>query len=308
MKILVTGGAGFIGSHVCEELQKNYSHAEVVVLDNLTAGRRENVPDTFKLVEMDIRSPELLDFFQAQRFTHVIHLAAQTMVPVSLKDPGLDAQLNVLGLINVLEAARKTGVQALIFSSSAAVYGDNTNLPLLETEKLVPTSFYGLTKAVAEEYFRLYHDLYGLNTTVLRFANVYGERQGMTGEGGVISIFAQKLAKGEKITVFGDGKQTRDFVYVKDIAKALCLGMEQQGFGIFNVSTGKETSLNELIATLGKVMQKEPRVEYTTPRTGDIYRSVLSNVAISKILHLRSFTSLEEGLRATCRFFKYSRK
>jgi UDP-glucose 4-epimerase len=306
MKILVTGGAGFIGSHVCEELQKNYPQAEVVVLDTLVTGARSNVPQAFKLVELDIRSKELLAFFQAQKFSHVIHLAAQTLVPTSLKDPSLDADLNVMGLINVLEAARKTGVTSVIFSSSAAVYGDNDHLPLLESEKLVPTSFYGLTKAVSEEYLRIYHELYGLNTTVLRFANVYGERQGMAGEGGVISIFAKALAKEEKITVFGDGKQTRDFVYVKDIARALCLGMEHKGYGIFNVSTGQETSLNELISTFQDILQKKPIVEYQKSRTGDIYRSVLSNVAIGQALGLKKFTALKEGLTATCRFFKFS--
>jgi UDP-glucose 4-epimerase len=306
MKILVTGGAGFIGSHVCEELQKNYPQAEVVVLDTLVTGARSNVPQAFKLVELDIRSKELLAFFQAQKFSHVIHLAAQTLVPTSLKDPSLDADLNVMGLINVLEAARKTSVTSVIFSSSAAVYGDNDHLPLLESEKLVPTSFYGLTKAVSEEYLRIYHELYGLNTTVLRFANVYGERQGMAGEGGVISIFAKALAKEEKITVFGDGKQTRDFVYVKDIARALCLGMEHKGYGIFNVSTGQETSLNELISTFQDILQKKPIVEYQKSRTGDIYRSVLSNVAIGQALGLKKFTALKEGLTATCRFFKFS--
>jgi len=308
MKILVTGGAGFIGSHVCEELQKNYAEAEVTVLDNLSTGSKENVPPSFKLVQMDMRSPELLAFFAANKFTKVIHLAAQTLVPTSLKDPALDADLNVMGLINVLEAARRTGVSSVIFSSSAAVYGDNAHLPLRETERLLPTSFYGLTKAVAEEYLRLYHDLYGLNTTVLRFANVYGERQGMSGEGGVISIFAKKLAQGEKIEVFGDGNQTRDFVYVKDIAKALCLGLSHEGYGIFNVSTGQEVSLNKLIEVFEKVMKKKPHVEYLKVRPGDIYRSVLSNVAIGKALGFTQFTPLEVGLKATCGFFEYSRK
>ena len=308
MKILVTGGAGFIGSHVCEELQKNYAGAEVMVLDNLATGSKENVPACFKLVQMDMRSPELTAFFAENKFNKVIHLAAQTLVPTSLKDPALDADLNVLGLINVLEAARQTGVSSVIFSSSAAVYGDNAHLPLRETERLLPTSFYGLTKAVAEEYLRLYHDLYGLNTTVLRFANVYGERQGMAGEGGVISIFAKKLANDEKIEVYGDGNQTRDFVYVKDIAKALCLALDHQGYGIFNVSTGEEVSLNTLIEVFEKVMKKKPQVEYLKVRTGDIYRSVLSNVAIGKALGLTQFTPLEVGLKATCEFFEFSRK
>lgn len=304
MKILVTGGAGFIGSHVCETLQANYPQAEVTVLDNLTTGRAENIPNGIKFVAMDIRSNELSAFMLEEKFTGVIHLAAQTMVPASLEDPSFDADENIMGLINVLEAARKSGVESVVFSSSAAIYGDNTNLPLEETQPPRPTSFYGLTKATTEEYLRLYHALYGLNTTVLRFANVYGERQGMQGEGGVISIFAKKLVKGETIEVFGDGTQTRDFVYVKDIAKALCLALTHQGFAIFNVSTGKEVSLNELIKTFAHILQVVPQVEYKEARVGDIYRSVLANQRIGQGLGQTSFTPLAKGLTETCAYFK----
>ncbi len=304
MKILLTGGAGFIGSHVCEELLLHHASTEVVVLDNFFTGRRENVPSQFRICEMDMRSSQLLPFLQKEKFDSIIHLAAQTMVPASIEDPLFDADLNIMGLLNVLEGARKTGVKSIVFSSSAAVYGDNTNLPLRETEIPRPGSFYGLTKATTESYLKLYHELYGLHTTVLRFANVYGERQGLTGEGGVISIFAKHLSQGLPLTVFGDGTQTRDFVYVKDIAKALCLAVAHEGFGIFNVSTGQEISLNKLISIFHNIFKVEPRVNYEKVRPGDIYRSVLSNKAIGEGLGLTAFTSLEDGLARTSIYFQ----
>lgn len=304
MKILVTGGAGFIGSHVCEELLHSYPTAQVTILDNLSVGQAANVSPQFKLVQMDIRSAEIPAFLVREQFDGIIHLAAQTMVPDSLKNPRFDAEENVMGLVNVLEAAKDSGVKSMVFSSSAAIYGDNTSLPLLESEVPCPTSFYGLTKTTAEEYFRLYQKLYNMNMTVLRFANVYGERQGMSGEGGVISIFAKKLVQGEAIQVFGDGQQTRDFVYVKDIAKALCLALSHHGLGLFNVSTGQEVSLNKLITTFAQTLGVEPKVEYLPPRAGDIYRSVLSNQAIGAELGLTEFTPLEKGLAQTCAYFK----
>ena len=180
MKILVTGGAGFIGSHLLQLLgrQKN---VEVVVYDNLTSGRREHVPEGVRLLEGDVRDKALARLFLQEHFDAVIHLAAQTMVPYSLQYPDEDCSVNLLGLLNVLECCRQGGVKNVVFSSSAAVYGDNLNIPLQEEERLLPTSAYGITKMTSEHYLRMYHDLYGLNSTVLRFANVYGERQGAGG-------------------------------------------------------------------------------------------------------------------------------
>ena len=302
MKILVTGGAGFIGSHVLERLARDKGNT-ITVLDNLDSGIAENIPSGVAFIREDIRSSKIINIFQENTFDVVIHLAAQTMVPYSIAHPNEDADVNLIGLINVLEAARLTGVKSVVFSSSAAVYGNSINLPLKENETLVPTSFYGITKMTTEHYLRVYHELYGINTTVLRFANVYGERQGIGGEGGVVCIFSQKISENQNIDVFGDGEQTRDFVYVKDIAKAICGAIEHKGFGIYNVSTNTEVSVNELIGAFEKVSGKKIQVNYLPARTGDIYRSVLSNKALKTEFKIDAFTSLEEGLNNTYNYF-----
>ena len=201
MKILVTGGAGFIGSHLLQLLLGQHG-VEVFVYDNLSSGCREHVPQGVRLEEGDVRDEaKLARLFASEGFDAVVHLAAQTIVPYSLSHPEEDCQINLLGIINVLECCRKYAVKHVVFSSSAAVYGDNLNIPLHEDEKPLPTSAYGITKMASEHYMRMYHDLYGLNTTVLRFANVYGERQGAGGEGGVVSIFCKLLAAGQGVTV-----------------------------------------------------------------------------------------------------------
>ena len=218
------GRGRFIGSHVVPALLGR-GDCEVTVLDNLSTGKRAYVPEGARFRLMDIRSRELTDFLMEEKFQTVIHLAAQTLVPYSMEHPEADEDLSVTGLVHVLEGCRKSGVEQIIFSSSAAIYGDNQNLPLLETEVPAPTSFYGLSKAVGEDYIRLYSRCFGLKHIIFRFANVYGERQGETGEGGVISVFARKIARKEPVTVFGDGNQTRDFVYAGDIARAMSLGV-----------------------------------------------------------------------------------
>ncbi|MCD2435534.1 NAD-dependent epimerase/dehydratase family protein [Acidaminococcus sp. NSJ-142] len=301
--ILVTGGAGFIGSHVVALLLKQ-GYEKVCVLDNLSTGKKENVPAAVPLEVLDIRSPELEAFLQKQQFDVVIHLAAQTMVPFSMAHPDLDEAINISGMVHLLEGCRKSGVKKIIFSSSAAIYGDNQNLPLKETEAPAPTSFYGLTKAAGEQYIRLYEKAFGLKGIIFRFANVYGERQGETGEGGVISIFAQKIAKQEAVSIFGDGNQTRDFVYAGDIARAIVLGVGYEGSGTFNVSTNQEVSLNQLIAALEKVTGKKLQVNYGPVRPGDIYASVLSHQAIVEKLNMTEFTPLEQGLAKTMAYFQ----
>ena len=299
MKILVTGGAGFIGSHLLQLLQGQQG-VEVVVYDNLSSGRREHVPKAIRLVEGDVRDAEGLAYlFASEGFDSVVHLAAQTMVPYSLSHPEEDCQINLLGLINILECCRKYAVKHIVFSSSAAVYGDNLNIPLHEEEKPMPTSAYGITKMASEHYLRMYHDLYGLNTTVLRFANVYGERQGAGGEGGVVSIFCKLLAAGQGVTVFGNGEQTRDFVYAGDIAEALWRGSQLEGHHVINISTQKETTVNQLLAAFKQAVGREFPVQYAPIREGDIFRSVLANGRCVELLGFCPAMNLQEGVART---------
>lgn len=302
-KILVTGGAGFIGSHVVPALLAR-GDCEVVVLDNLSTGRRSHVPEGARFQLLDIRSRELWDFMAREKFQTVVHLAAQTLVPYSMEYPEADEDLNVTGIVHVLEGCRKSGVEQFIFSSSAAIYGDNQNLPLKETETPAPTSFYGLSKVVGEDYIRMYSRCFGLKHIIFRFANVYGERQGETGEGGVISVFARKIAQGKPVTIFGDGNQTRDFIYAGDLARAISAGIGYNGCATLNVSTNKEVSLNQLIAILEKILGRSMDVQHGPVRPGDIYASVLSHKALVETLGMREYTDLEAGLRKTLAYFQ----
>ncbi|MEE0482143.1 MAG: NAD-dependent epimerase/dehydratase family protein [Mitsuokella jalaludinii] len=284
MKVLVTGGAGFIGSHLVRRLMAlGY---EVTVLDNLSTGVREHLPkEGFTFWELDDRAPEARERIVAGHF---------------------DASENVLGTVNVLEAARASGVKRVVFASTAAAYGDVEEdvLPLQEQLPLAPMSFYGLTKVVAERYLALYQALYGLDYVVLRFANVYGERQGDKGEGGVISIFAKRVAKGEPLIIFGDGGQTRDFIYAGDIANGIVHALTTEHANTaYNLSTQTETSLNNLVAIFGKAVGRELHPAHEAAREGDIYRSMLANEKAKASLHWQPEVSLEEGLRRTVAYF-----
>lgn len=304
MEILITGGAGFIGSHILAQLQGRRD-MDVVVFDNLSSGSKEHVPAGMELVEGDVCDEAAVDaLFADHHFDAVIHLAAQTMVPTSVEQPVLDCRINLEGVLHVLEACRTHGTGHILFSSSAAVYGDNLHIPLKETERLVPTSPYGITKMTTEHYLRVYHELYGMDATVFRFANVYGERQGEKGEGGVVSIFCKLLSQRQGITVFGDGNQTRDFVYAGDIAQAIIRALPLKGYHTMNVSTGQETSLNDLIRSFEKAVGYTVPVQYTAPRTGDILRSVLSNEALKRDLGFVPEMDLEEGIRRTYDWYR----
>ena len=308
MKVLVTGGAGFIGSHLVRQLLA--ADHEVTVLDNVSTGTWQHLPegkDTCTCWEMDIRDKSAREKIEQGSFDVIVHLAAQTMVDVSIKDPEFDASENVMGTVNILEAARHSGVKRVIFASTAAAYGDVTEdkLPIHESETLAPMSFYGLTKVTVEKYLQLYHDLYGLDYVALRFANVYGERQGDTGEGGVISIFAKRIAKGQDITVFGDGKQTRDFIYAGDIAAGIIAAMTTDSANaVYNLSNQTETSLLELIELMAKAAGKEVEPKFAAPREGDINRSMLCNEAAVRNLNWQPQMDLAEGLSRTIAYFK----
>jgi len=298
VKVLVTGGAGFIGSHILDKLLRE--NCQVVVIDNLSTGRRENVPSAAKLLEMDIACDDLTELFKTELFDYVIHLAAQTSVPASLNDPEHDCRINILGSVKVLDAARKFGVKRVVFSSSAAVYGDAAAVPIKEDSVLRPSSFYGLSKLTVEQYLRLYKELFDLDYAILRYANVYGERQGDNGEGGVISIFARRILAGQSLSIFGDGGQTRDFVYVSDVADANFLALTAHGSGLTaNISTATEISINNLIEVMTDIAEKKVEKRYSVAREGDIYRSSLANDVALETLGWRPETRLSSGLLNT---------
>ena len=308
MHILVTGGAGFIGSHLVDALLED-GH-DVTVFDNLSTGCRDQIPTEARFVEGDIRDEAALQaLFEEGRFDVVFHEAAQTQVSYSLAHPREDAELNVIGLINVLEQCRRQGVQKFIYSSSAAVYGDNPKVPLSESEPLAPASFYGLTKVAAEKYIQLYGSLFGLPYAILRYANVYGERQGNGGEGGVVGLFARALACGQDLTIFGDGEQSRDFVYVKDVARANIAAMDSGvPSGIYNISTQIETTINALKEILLYFSHAGVAVSYGEARKGDIFRSSLTNGKAIETLRWRPKMKLMPGLMATYQYFLERRK
>lgn len=303
MNILVTGGAGFIGSHLVDGLIAEGHH--VIIVDNLSTGSRKNLNPKAVFYEEDIRHTDALDrIFADEQVQIVFHEAAQTLVPYSMEHPKEDAELNIMGLINVLDMCRKYHVEKIIFSSSAAVYGDNLNVPLKEDQPLMPTSFYGLTKVTAEKYIQLYHDVFGLSYAILRYSNVYGERQGSHGEGGVVYVFSKALAQGKDLTIFGDGEQSRDFIYVKDIARANIKAMDAAvPSGIYNVSTAIETTINALKEILLYFSRVPVQVSYADARGGDIYRSALDNTAAKQVLQWKPATKLLQGLQTTYSYF-----
>lgn len=302
MKICVTGGAGFIGSHLVDRLIEQ-GHT-VQVIDNLSTGDLSNVNEKAQFLNMDIRSAELTKVWQEFKPDYVFHEAAQTMVPVSMKDPALDCDVNLMGLINVLNSCLAAGVKKIIMPSSAAVYGDLDSLPLDETMAGKPSSFYGLTKLTTESYLDLYAKNFNLPYICFRYANVYGPRQGHGGEGGVISIYCEHLLNGQDLAVFGDGEQTRDFVYVDDVVNANLLALENPHItGVYNVSTEKSTSLNELINYFKDIAGRPFTVNYEAERAGDIKHSLLSIQKVHKDLNYTPQTALKDGLEKTYQYF-----
>lgn len=303
MNILVTGGAGFIGSHLVDALIAA-GHA-VTVVDDLSTGSKKNVHPQAVFIQEDIRRRAAMQtIFDQGHFDVVFHEAAQVLVPYSMEHPAVDADINIMGLISILDQCRTHGVKKILFSSSAAVYGDNTQVPIGEDEPLCPTSFYGLTKVTAERYIQLYHAAFGLNYAILRYSNVYGERQGSHGEGGVVYVFSKALAHGEDLTIYGDGEQSRDFIYVKDVVRANLAAMaDTVQNGIYNVSTQIETTINALKEILLYLSGVPVKVSYQAARDGDIFRSSLSNKKAKDVLAWHPGTKLLPGLQATYTYF-----
>ena len=302
MNICVTGGAGFIGSHLVDRLIKEGHRVQVI--DNLSSGLREFVNPKAEFVEVDIRDPKILDIFEAFQPDYVFHEAAQTVVGESMINPTEDCDINLMGLLNLLQASVKVGVKKFLMPSSAAVYGDLETLPLTEELQGIPRSCYGLTKLTTEGYLRIYEESFGLPYICYRYANVYGPRQGNGGEGGVISIFCEHVAKGETLVVYGDGTQTRDFVYVDDVVEANILGLREDVTGIINVSTGTGISLNDLMDTLEEITNTTIERDYQEPRIGDIKHSLLSTEKANQVLGYAPTWSLRDGLKNTYQYVK----
>jgi UDP-glucose 4-epimerase len=294
VRAIVTGGAGFIGSHVVDALVA--SGDEVVVVDSLVHGKEDNVPAGAELHVRDIRTP-LDDLFEAARPETVFHLAAQADVRVSVERPDHDADVNVLGTIRVLEAARAHGTRIVFSSTGGAIYGE-VDRPAPEDAPRMPVAPYGTAKLAAEEYVATYNRLHGTSHVVVRYANVYGPRQESNLEGGVVSIFMRLLAAGETPQIYGDGTQTRDFVYVDDVAAATIKALHADG-GVFNVGTGVETSVNHLYEAVRRVADVDRRAEHAPPRAGELSRSVLDIGLARRELRWEPEHDLESGLAET---------
>jgi UDP-glucose 4-epimerase len=294
VRVIVTGGAGFIGSHLVDALVARGD--EVAVLDSLAKGKRENVSESAELHVRDIRE-SLDDLFDEVRPEAVCHLAAQADVRVSVERPVEDAEVNVVGTLRVLEAARRHGSQVVFSSTGGAIYGE-CDAPAPETAPREPVSPYGTAKLAGEEYLRAYNRLYGTTHVSLRYGNVYGPRQDPHGEAGVVAIFLGALARGEQARIFGDGLQTRDYVYVGDVALATVSALGQEG-GVFNVGTGRETSVVDLYELCARVAGSDARAEHAPARLGELQRSVLDPELAATELGFRAMVELDDGLQAT---------
>ena len=308
-KVLVTGGAGFIGSHVAEAFRA--AGDEVTVLDDLTSGKRDNVAAGVRLVEGDVRSDAARELVASGGFEVLCHHAAQIDVRRSVDAPAADAAINVVGLLNLLEGARSGGLKRVVFASSGGtVYGEGTALPVPETAPKLPAAPYGTAKLTSEYYLATFGLLYGIETVSLRYSNVYGPRQDPHGEAGVVAIFSERLLRGESLTIFGDGEQTRDMVFVGDVAAANVLASRHAVAPLtsidaraFNIGTGVETSVNRLAAQLAEAAGRRPDVRHAPARAGEIQRSCLDISKAAGELQWRPRVTLREGLASTFRWF-----
>jgi UDP-glucose 4-epimerase len=303
MKILVTGGAGFIASHVADAYLAN-GH-EVVIIDDLSSGKRGNLPAAAKFYHADIRSPEAREIVRNERPQMVSHHAAQMDVRRSVADPAFDAEVNVLGFINVLEGAREVGAEKVIFASSGgAMYGEQEQFPAPEEHPHNPLSPYGITKATGEHYLFYMHAVFGMPYVALRYGNVYGPRQDPHGEAGVIAIFTERLLAGEAPVINGDGKQTRDYVFVGDVVRANVAALTTSFVGSLNIGTGTETDVNTLYAHLRVLTGSPHPAQHGPAKAGEQRRSVLAIDRAHAVLGWRPEVPLEEGLRRTVEFFR----
>ena len=296
--ILITGGAGFIGSHIADIFVDN--NYEVIVADNLSTGRKENINDKAVFYDIDIKNLNSLeDIFKKHNIEYVIHLAAQVSVPNSMRDPINDANENIIASLNLLELSKKYNIKKIIVSSSAAVYGMPKYLPIDENHTVSPISYYGVSKLTMEKYI----ELYNIDYIICRFSNVYGPRQTPHGEAGVVSIFIDNFINNKEINIFGNGEQTRDFIYVKDIAKIfLELVKNNVSKQVLNISTNSAITINKLFESIVKISNNNVKANYLNTREGDIEHSILDNKKLLSLVDI-DFVSIEKGLEDTFKYF-----
>jgi len=303
MRILVTGGAGFIGSHITDRYLAD-GH-DVAVIDDLSTGRVENVNPQVQFCRLDIADLEPLEEVFARLRPQVVnHHAAQLDVRKSVADPLFDARVNIIGSLNLLEMARRYGTRRFIFSSSGGcVYGESQNLPTSESEKRNPLSPYGVAKVTVEHYLESYRAIFGLDYVVLRYSNVYGPRQDSKGEAGVIAIFVGRIMEGKPCIIYGDGRQTRDYVFIGDVVQANVRAILGKT-GVYNIGTGKETSVNGLVDILESVTKHKVERVYEKPRPGELLRNCLAVGRARSLLEWQPGTPLERGIKLTFQYFQ----
>jgi len=303
VKIVVTGGAGFIGGHIAEAYVKA-GHA-VVVVDDLSSGKRENVPAEAGFIRKDVRDPAMREIFERERPDILSHHAAQIDVRRSVADPVFDARVNLIGLLNLLECARPWGLRRVVFASSGGtVYGEQEKFPASESHPTRPLSPYGVAKLASEQYLYFYHITYGIPYLALRYANVYGPRQDPHGEAGVVAIFSERLLRGQEAVVNGDGLQTRDYVFVGDVATANLLALETDYSGALNIGTAVETDVVTLFRTIRDQVGSDAPEKHGPAKAGEQRRSVLDPGRAREVLGWEVSVPLEAGLKETVEFFR----
>ena len=302
-RILVTGGAGFIGSHLADAFVK-HGH-EVAVVDNLSSGRREQVPAAAQFFPYDIKSPETFELICRWQPQVLVHHAAQMSVRISVDDPVMDAQENILGSLNLFQAAARAQAEKIIFASTGgAMYGDQAPVPAREEDRPQPECPYGIAKLAVEHYLHFYQREHGIIPVRLRYANVYGPRQNGLGEAGVVAIFIEKFLAGEQPVINGDGLQTRDFTYVGDIVAANLLALDYPREGIFNIGTGRETDILTVYLELQKILGSSQGPVHGPAKPGEQRRSALDSTRAREILGWKPGVSLSEGLARTAAAFR----
>ena len=310
MRILVTGGAGFIGSHTVDALIKQGA-GDVAILDDLSAGKRQQVNPKARLHQVDLRDASAVrEVVARERPEAIYHMAAQMDVRRSVTDPAFDAQVNIVGFLNLIEAAREHGLKRVVFSSTGgAIYGEQDTFPADEEHPRRPVSPYGIAKLSTESYLFYYRVEYGIDYLALRYGNVYGPRQDPHGEAGVVAIFSGKILAGQPCTIYGDGEQTRDYVFVGDVVRANVAALSAKASGIaINIGTGIETSVNDLYSNLASIADFPTAAKHGPARPGEQKRSVISPARAEKELGWRPTVALRDGLAETFQYFKAHRK